>query len=112
MELCRDYRIPHSLFRAHGDGTWSDLDRRKALAYQAYRQMVCPSCGTRAEEWDESVGGDEDAYRATTHRCVGCQILADEQKNVPEGDEGHGVKVLLIPTSIHAALNVQRTHNQ
>ena len=33
MEVCREYRIPHSLFRGHGDGTWTDLDRRKALAY-------------------------------------------------------------------------------
>ena len=108
MQLCKEYRIPHSHFRGYGDGTWSDLDRRKALAYEAYLKQVCPSCGTREEEWDERSGGDEDAYRAITHRCIGCQLLADRQKQVPEGDEGHGVKVALIPTSVHAALQIAR----
>jgi hypothetical protein len=110
MELCREYRMPHSYFRGHGDGTWSDLDRRKALAYEEYRRSVCPQCGTRPEEWDEAAGGDEDAYRAITHRCVGCQLLADKQKTVPDDDEGHGVKVLLIPTSVHAAMQLQNSH--
>lgn len=110
MELCREYRIPHSYFRGRGDGIWSDLDRRKALAYAAYTRSVCSQCGTRAEEWDETAGGAEDAYTAITHRCIGCQIIADKQKTVPTGDEGHGVKVLLIPTSVHAALEIARTH--
>lgn len=108
MELCHQWGIPHSQFRGHGDGIWSELDRRKSLAYAAYLKSLCPSCGTREEEWDERVGGDEDAYRATTHRCIGCQLLADKQKTVPDGDDGHGVKVLLIPTSVHAALQLQR----
>jgi hypothetical protein len=111
MELCERYRIPHSHFRGLGDGTWSDLDRRKALAWADYTKAACPSCGTRAEEWDEDSGGDEDAYTAITHRCIGCQLLADRQKTVPDGDEGHGVKVLLIPTSVHAAMQVARTHH-
>jgi hypothetical protein len=111
MELCREYRIPHSLFRGHGDGTWSDLDRRKALAYEDYRRAVCPQCGTRPDEWDEQAGGDEDAYRPITHRCIGCQLLADKQKLVPDGDEGHGVKVLLIPTSVHAAMQLHNSRH-
>ncbi len=111
MELCHQWGMPHSRFRGHGDGTWSDLDRRKALAYAAYLKTLCPGCGTRAEEWDEEAGGDEGAYRATTHRCIGCQILADKQKTVPEGDEGHGVKLALIPTSVHAAMHLIRTHS-
>lgn len=111
MELCHQWGIPHSLFKGRGDGTWSDLDQRKAIAYAAHLKSVCAGCGTRTEEWDETQGGDEDAYRAITHRCIGCQLLADRQKSVPEGDEGHGVKVALIPTSVHAALEVQRTHD-
>ena len=112
MELCHKWGIPHSQFRGRGDGTWSDLDRRKALAYADYLKTVCPSCGTRAEEWDEAAGGDEDAYRAVTHRCIGCQVLADKQKTVPEDDEGHGVKVALIPTSVHAAMQLASHHQQ
>ena len=111
MELCDRWGIPHSVFRGHGDGTWTRLDRRKALAYAAYQRTVCPGCGTRPEEWDETVGGDEDAYTAITHRCIGCQVIADKQKSVPSGDEGHGVKVLLIPTSVHAAMALARTQN-
>lgn len=72
---------------------------------------MCTSCGTRPAEWDEDNGGDEDAYTAITVRCVGCQILADKQHTVPEGDEGHGMKVALIPTSVHAALQFARTHD-
>ena len=104
--------MPHSQFRGHGDGTWSDLDRRKALAYAAYARQVCAGCGTRPAEWDEKAGGDEDAYTALTHRCIGCQLLADKQRTVPDGDEGHGVKVLLLPTSVHAAMQLIRTHHQ
>ena len=111
MQLCRQYRIPHSQFRGHGDGTWTDLDRRKGLAYEDYLKQVCPSCGTRPEEWDEQAGGDEDAYRAITHRCIGCQLIADKQKQVPGDDEGHDVKVLLIPSSVQAALELHRTHH-
>jgi phage terminase Nu1 subunit (DNA packaging protein) len=112
MELCHKWGIPHSQFRGHGDGTWSDLDRRKALAYAHHAKQACPSCGTRADEWDEQSGGDEDAYRAITHRCIGCQLIADKQKHVPDGDEGHGVKVLLIPASIHAAMQLQHDTHQ
>jgi len=110
MELCHTWGIPHSKFRGHGDGTWSDLDRRKALAYADYLKQLCPQCGTRPQEWDENAGGDEDAYRATTHRCIGCQVIADKQKTIPDGDEGHGVKVALIPTSVAAALHIQQSH--
>ena len=70
---------------------------------------MCPTCGTRAGEWDEKAGGDEDAYRAITHRCVGCQLIADRQKSLPDGDDSHGMKVALIPTSIHAAMELART---
>ncbi|MFF1358746.1 hypothetical protein [Streptomyces sp. NPDC058297] len=101
--------MPHSFFRGYGDGTWSDLDRRKALAYEAYLRQVCPTCGTRPEEWDEAAGGAEDAYTAISHRCIGCQILTDKQTTIPQGDEGHGVKVLLIPTSVHAAMTFAHT---
>lgn len=103
LEFCDDHGLPHSFFRGHGDGSWSDLDRRKALAYRAYKRTVCPGCGTRAAEWDEHAGGDEDAYRASTHRCVGCQILADKQAEVPDGPDGRGIKTFLLPTSVHAA---------
>ena len=103
MEFCDTHGIPHSFFREHGDGSWSDLDRRKAIAYRDHQRTVCSSCGTRAEEWDEQRGGDENAYLAATHKCVGCEVVADKQAEVPDGPEGRGIKVYLLPASVHAA---------
>ncbi|BCK74003.1 hypothetical protein Srufu_079560 (plasmid) [Streptomyces libani subsp. rufus] len=104
LELCDRWGIPHSQFRGIGDGTWTQRDRAKALAYRDYQRSVCPQCGTRAEDWDQG-GNDEteDAYVAVTHRCIGCQVIADKQAGVRDGSASHGVKVLLIPAAVHAA---------
>ncbi|MEU8682978.1 hypothetical protein [Streptomyces sp. NPDC048611] len=79
---------------------------------------MCSQCGTRAEDWDQG-GNDEteDAYVATTHRCIGCQVIADKQAEQPEGAEGRGVKVLLLPAAVHAATQLmaqleQRQHHE
>lgn len=97
LELCDRYRIPHSFFLGAGDGRWSEADRAKALAFEAYRRSVCESCGTRAAEWDEAQGGDRYAYVTTTVRCVGCELIAAEQDQVPEGPDGYGVRIGLVP---------------
>lgn len=109
MELCDRWGIPHSQFRG-GDGTWTRLDRAKALAYRAFQRLVCPQCGTREEEWDEDAGGDDEAYVAVTVRCRGCQDIADKQAEVPtSGSQAHGVKVALVPASVHAAQTALRS---
>lgn len=95
--MCDRYRIPHSYFVGAGDGRWSESDRVKALAFEAYRRSVCEQCGTRAAEWDESVDGDRFAYVTTTVRCVGCELIATEQQTVPEGPDGYGVRIGLVP---------------
>lgn len=69
----------------------------KALAFEAYRRSVCEQCGTRAAEWDEDRGGDRFAYVTTTVRCVGCELIATEQQQVPDGAEGYGVRIGLVP---------------
>ncbi|GAA3371190.1 hypothetical protein GCM10020367_20850 [Streptomyces sannanensis] len=58
---------------------------------------MCEGCGTRAAEWDEQAGGDRFAYVSETHRCPGCELIAMEQEQVPEGAEGRGVKIGLRP---------------
>jgi hypothetical protein len=85
------------LFLGAGDGRWSAGDRAKALAFEAYRRSVCEQCGTRAAEWDEAQGGDRYAYVTTTLRCVGCELIAVEQDQVPEGPDGYGVRIGLVP---------------
>ncbi|WP_406200046.1 hypothetical protein OH807_18455 [Kitasatospora sp. NBC_01560] len=72
------------------------MDREKALAYLELSRAVCDGCGTRADEWDEQ-HGDRFAYVAETYRCPGCELIAMEQDQVPEGPDGRGVKIGLRP---------------
>lgn len=97
LELCDRYAIPHSQFLGAGDGRWSELDRAKALAFSAFRRSVCDGCGTRPAEWDEEHGGDRFAYVTTTVRCPGCELIAHEQDQVPDGADGYGVRIGLVP---------------
>ncbi|KIF66286.1 hypothetical protein HY68_36915 [Streptomyces sp. AcH 505] len=107
LELCDRWGIPHSLFRGAGDGRWTARDRAKALAYQEYQRSVCPQCGTREADWDPDLGGDPYAYEASTHMCFGCEEVARVQKEIPDGPASAGMKVVLLPASIVAALRVQ-----
>ncbi|MEU6054236.1 hypothetical protein ABZ829_27920 [Streptomyces xanthochromogenes] len=91
-----------------GDGTWSALDRDKALAYAAYQRTVCPSCGTRHEDWDHGLPGEEDAYVASVQRCVGCQVIADKQAELKDEPDTHGTKIALLPVAVHAARQLER----
>lgn len=102
MALCHQWGIPYSQFRG-GDGTWSSLDRDKALAYAEYLRGACPQCGTRESEWVDEQGEYVDAYIATTHTCFGCEEVATKQKEIPPGQAGGGLKILLLPAHIHAA---------
>ncbi|MEK2479533.1 hypothetical protein [Streptomyces noursei] len=97
LELCDRWGIPHSQFLGVGDGRWSQTDRAKALAFAAYQRVVCDQCGTRSAEWDEEQGGDRFAYVTTTVRCPGCELIAHEQDQVPEGSDGYGVRIGLVP---------------
>ncbi|ANP53645.1 hypothetical protein J2Z21_009328 [Streptomyces griseochromogenes] len=69
----------------------------KALAFAAHQRTVCDQCGTRAAEWDEAAGGDRFAYVTTTVRCPGCELIAHEQDQVPDGMDGYGVRIGLVP---------------
>jgi len=107
LALCRQYRIPHSQFLGVGDGTWTERDRAKALAYETFLRSVCPQCGTRESEWLDDENGDyQEAYVAISHKCFGCEEIAAKQAEIPEGKAGAGMKVLLLPASVHAAQQV------
>lgn len=94
------------MFRGSGDGTWTARDRAKALAYADYQRTVCPQCGTRESDWIDDAGQYTDAYVAVTHKCFGCEEIAGKQKEVPEGQAGAGMKVLLLPAPVWAAQQV------
>ncbi|WP_406354274.1 hypothetical protein [Streptomyces sp. NBC_00658] len=100
LELCETYRIPHSRFLG-GDGRWSELDRAKALAWQARQRSLCPDCRTREAEWQD----DRHAYVTDTVRCPGCELIAQERDRVPEGRAGYGIKVTLLPRQVYEHLH-------
>lgn len=108
LELCDRWGIPHSQFRGIGDGRWTERDRAKAIAYLDYQKTVCPQCGTRWEDWDHGGHGEEDAYVAISQECIGCQVIADKQKELKDHPNPDGVKVALAPVAVHAALEMQK----
>lgn len=52
---------------------------------------MCDGCATRREDWEK----DRFAHVAKSWQCPGCELLAMERSNVPEGLEG--VKTYLVP---------------
>lgn len=100
LELCDRWGIPHSQFLGAGDGRWTELDRAKALTFVAYQRTICDQCGTRSAEWDEQQGGDRFAYVTTSVRCTGCELIAHEQDQVPDGPDGYGVRIGLVPRAV------------
>lgn len=93
MAVCAAYRLPHSRFLA-----WSEDDRNKAIAWYLRERDTCPSCGTRPEEWD---GGRRRAYRATEHRCHGCEEIERHQAAIASDEwmsRQRGLKTVLVRT--------------
>ncbi|MGW4270877.1 hypothetical protein ACWEGQ_00565 [Streptomyces seoulensis] len=113
LELCDRWGIPHSQFRGIGDGTWTERDRAKAIAYLDYQKTVCPHCGTRDEDWDRGGDDQEDAYTAVLQKCVGCEVIADKQAELAtSGESTHGMKIALIPVAVQTALDLMRDLNK
>lgn len=74
--------------------SWDEDDQDKALAYMREQATVCTGCGTRQADWDL----DRFAFVAQAHQCPGCEVLAQEQDNVP--DKARGVRVFLVPRAL------------
>lgn len=79
--------LPHSEFLA-----WDEDDQDKALEYMRQQRTVCEGCGTREETWQR----DPFAYVGWIDRCKGCEVIKQEEDNVPAGQE-KGVKISLVP---------------
>lgn len=71
---------------------------------------MCPQCGTREDEWQDEDGNTVDAYVASSHLCLGCKEITRKQAEIPE-EASAGMKVLLIPPSVHAALMYAKDHS-
>jgi len=90
MAVCAAYGIRHSEFAG-----WSRDDRDKALWWEIHRRDTCPNCGTRADEWDPQLGGDDFAYRGELRKCWGCETKASAEKKITK-DMGAGVTAVLV----------------
>lgn len=90
MAVAEKYRIPHSQLL-----DWSRPDREKAVWWHLRQAEACPSCGTRAEEWDPKRGGDRNAYSAVLHRCRGCEVSGRTEDSEEFKKAGRGVSVQL-----------------
>lgn len=75
LSYCVPLGIPYSKFLE-----WKPDDRDAALHFTHEMRTVCPSCGTRDTEWTE----DRNAYVGQQRVCPGCEVLAQERRNVPE----------------------------
>lgn len=70
---------------------------------------MCPQCGTRYDDWDHGGDEEEDAYVPVLQKCVGCEVIADKQKELEgSGESTHGMKVALVPASVQKALDLMR----
>lgn len=78
--------------------SWSEDDQDKALAWRKEERLHCPGCGTRRDEWE----ADRFAYVVQDDRCPGCEILAQERRQIPE-EGSDGVRLYLIPRSLATA---------
>lgn len=76
---------------------WPQDDQDHALEWQRRERERDRHCHTPAVDWDESRGGDRDAYHVEQVHCRGCEILADYEKRNPE--LGPGVSIQLVPSS-------------
>ena len=59
------------------DPLWLPDDREMAIAYLREKAEHCPHCGTRR-------GKPRDYYVGQQDTCPGCELLDQEQKNIPE----------------------------
>lgn len=84
VELAHTYHIPYSRF-----ATWSEHDKALARAFLVRSKLTCPSCGTRADEWDE----DENAYVADVDYCEGCSRSRELEKQLGDSDYQAGARV-------------------
>lgn len=75
------------------------------MAWRQWQRALCPECRTRADEWDPAKGGHRHAYVTDTVRCPGCELIAQERDQVPEGRTGYGIKITLLPRQVYEALH-------
>lgn len=73
---------------------------------------MCPQCGTRESEWIDDDGAYVDAYIASSHKCLGCEEIANKQAEIPDGKAGAGMKVLLLPPHVIAAREIAEQFSQ
>jgi hypothetical protein len=91
MYLCAEvYKVSHTEFLS-----WSEGDRKKAIAWEIRRRQTCPSCGTREEEWQTG----QRLYAPSKKSCIGCKELEKATKSIPDKMRGWTRAILVRVTS-------------
>jgi hypothetical protein len=101
LAVCAEYRIPHStLCGSPEPGLWTDADRAKAIAYRRETARVCPSCGTKDDDWidpDTHRPYDPPQWEPTVHTCFGCGEVARLRRALPKDASENGTTVRVAP---------------
>ena len=94
--------IPYTTFLGRDEGpAWTEDDQDAALAWQREKALVCPSCGTRDDEWVRRDATGEvveelEPYEPTPIKCHGCGWVEDKRSEMQEaGADMAGVRVVL-----------------
>ena len=89
MAYCGAAGIPHSWFLG-GPYLWSDLDRAKALAWQAREAGRCSRCGTVSADWVDDDGRllADPPFDFYTEECKGCLCREEKVEGIPDEAKG------------------------
>lgn len=108
LAACRLYRIPHStLLGADPPGVWTDADQEKAIEYERYLAAICPECGTTNDDWIDPTTRRPllpPLWEPWPERCQGCAARAKMQRTLPDGPDGDGLRVRIVPFNADRSL--------
>ena len=93
VAYCAPRGIPYTRF-VGGPDVWDRLSRVLAVAWDRHERQRCPGCGTHPDDWDESRGGDRNAFYADDYKCLGDEYLTLKRQEIK--DKGPGWRVGLV----------------
>jgi hypothetical protein len=102
LSYCVPLGIPHSVFtgrvvRPGVDPEWTEEDQDKVLAWNREQSKVCPSCRSRRDLWHQHDKSNP-PYMGQLDVCPGCELLAQERRNIPEGADH--IQAYIVPTEL------------
>lgn len=72
---------------------WSDDDRFRVLAFQAWDAQRCARCGTRPDDWSPDERIRPNRYEFFTYHCPGCMNAELQRAEIATDDHVAEVRV-------------------